>query len=343
MPATLTLVAEFDHQVTGVALTQDGRTFVNFPRWTEDSAVSVAELMADGSLRPYPDEEWNGWRNARKNEVDPADHFVCVQSVVADGRGHLWVLDPAAPATSHLVPGGAKLVCVSLADDSVAKVIPFGPDIAPEGSYLNDIRFSPDGRTGYLTDSGATGALVVVDLESGSARRVLSGKPCTQPEDDVVVHTDGRPLRRPDGRGAEFAADGIEVTPDGEWVVWQALTGRTMFRVRAADLADTSLSDDDLAGRVETVGRFVVSDGYWMTDEGHLYLSAVEDKAIVVLTPDHQHSVLLSDDRLRWPDSFAQRPGGPVHVTTSRIMDNAWFDPDAAPAIATQLWRIDER
>jgi hypothetical protein len=37
------------------------------------------------------------------------------------------------------------------------------------------------GKTAYLTDSGAEGALVVVDLDSGSARRVLSGHPSTEP------------------------------------------------------------------------------------------------------------------------------------------------------------------
>src|SRR5688572_3570267 len=60
-------IARFDHQVTGVAVSQDGRVFVNFPRWTEDSPVSVAEVMKDGSTRPYPDERWNSWRNAKKN------------------------------------------------------------------------------------------------------------------------------------------------------------------------------------------------------------------------------------------------------------------------------------
>ena len=36
-------VAAFEHQVTGVTVSEDGRIFVNFPRWTEDSPVSVAE------------------------------------------------------------------------------------------------------------------------------------------------------------------------------------------------------------------------------------------------------------------------------------------------------------
>src|SRR3954453_18573655 len=85
--------ASFPHQVTGVAAAPDGRVFVNFPRWTEDAPVSVAELAKDGSLKPYPDEVWNDWRNTEATKMAPGDHFVCVQSVVSDGHGNLWVLD----------------------------------------------------------------------------------------------------------------------------------------------------------------------------------------------------------------------------------------------------------
>jgi sugar lactone lactonase YvrE len=260
--ATLELVARFEHQVTGVAVSENGRIFVNFPRWTEDNEISVAELI-DGAPRPYPDAEWNGWRNAKKNEISPGDHFICVQSVVCDGRGSLWVLDPAAPATSHLVKGGAKLVQIDLASNAAVRVIPFDTGTAPEGSYLNDIRFHPDGRTAYLTDSGATGALIVLDLGSGKARRVLDGHPSTQPEKIVVTHH-GRPLRRSDGRGAEFAADSLEVSPDGAFVYWQPLTGYTQYRVPSAALNDPDLSDEALGAKVEKIGEAGVSDGYWM-------------------------------------------------------------------------------
>ena len=73
--AALTLVARFDHQVTGVAVTEDGRRFVNFPRWTDDAPISVAEVMPDGTLQPYPDAKWNSWRNAKANEMPVGEHL----------------------------------------------------------------------------------------------------------------------------------------------------------------------------------------------------------------------------------------------------------------------------
>lgn len=263
-------VARFDHQVTGVTVARDGRIFVNFPRWTEDSPVSVAEVMKDGSIRPYPDETWNAWRNARKDELPPQRHWVCVQSVVADGQGNLWVLDPAAPAQGYVVAGGPKLVRIDLSTNKVERTVAFDEEVAPQGSYLNDVRFSPDGRHAYITDSGAKGALVVVDLQSGRARRVLDGHPSTQPEKGVVVKTDGRELRRPDGRGVEFAADGIALSPDGRQLYWQAIKGTTLYRIPTETLENARASAQEVAAKVERVGDNGVSDGLLIDRRGRM-------------------------------------------------------------------------
>jgi len=338
--ARLQQVASFDHQVTGVTVSKDGRIFVNFPRWTEDAPISVAEVTRGGEIKPYPNEEWNSWRNARKNQMSAGDHFVCVQSVVVDAKGNLWVVDPAAPATAAVVPGGPKLVRIDLRTNKIAQVIPFDETVAPQGSYLNDVRFSPDGRMAYLTDAGAKGALVVVDLQSGKARRVLDGHPSTQPEKDVVVKTDGQPLRRPDGRGVEFAADSIALSPDGRALYWKALTGRTLYRITTEALDDPRVSEKDLGARVERVAQTEPTDGLWIDGRGQLYLSAIEQDAVKVRDGD-RITTLVQDKRLRWPDTFSEGPDGTVYVTSSRIQDMSWFKPANGPRLQTQLWRIE--
>ena len=331
-------VATFAHQVTGVTVSEDGRAFVNFPRWTEDTAVSVAEWK-DGALRPYPDAAWNAWRNASKDELSPQDHWVCVQSVVADRRGSLWVVDPAAPAMGTVVAMGPKLVQIDLKTDRVVRTIAFDESVAPQGSYLNDVRIAPDGRTVYLTDSGAKGALVVVDLQSGSSRRVLDGHPSTQPDKAVVVRYDGKPLRRPDGRGVEFAADGIALSTDGSTLYWQAIKGRTLYSIETA-----ALTGADAASKVRTVGDNGPADGLLISrTDGLMYVSSPQDDAVRVRDlkqPDAPLKVVARDKRLRWPDTFAEAPDGSIYFTTSRIQDSAFFDPKAPAALPTTLWSL---
>lgn len=339
------LVARFAHQVTGVTVSEDNRIFVNFPRWTEDTPVSVAELLPDGGVKPYPDEEWNRWRNAKKDEITPGDHWVCVQSVVADGRGSLWVLDPAAPAQSHVVDGGPKLVRIDLASNGVAQVIAFGEDTAPQGSYLNDVRFSPDGAFAYITDSGVKGALLVVDLAAGRAVRVLDGDPSTQMKKGLDVQADGKVLRRPDGRGVEFSADGIELSADGAWLYWQAIKGDTLYRISTAILQDAGMRGEDLSGSVEPYGLNGVNDGLlFLRGTNRMLLTALQDNAIKLRDldqgPDAPLRTLVQDACLRWPDTFSQGPDGTVYVTTSHIQDSSFFKPDAPAALPTELWKL---
>lgn len=332
----LTQIAQFDHQATGVAVTADGRRFVNFPRWTDDAPISVAEVMKDGSLKPYPDGKWNNWRNARANEMPVGDYFVCVQSIVPDGHGNLWVLDPGAPGNEKILEGAPKLVKIDLATNRVTKVIEVPLDIALQGTYLNDIRFSPDGKTGYITDSGTRGAIIVIDLESGKGFRALDGHGSTQIDKTVTVTTDGKPLVRPDGRQPAFAADAIALSNDGKTLYYQALTGKTLYSIDTALLRD-GVSEATRAAGVKTVAQTHVADGLWMSKAGTLYLTSPTNNGITRLVGDHVEPV-LTDKRLRWPDTFSEGPDGRIYVTASHIQDTNWFKPGAPASIQTQLF-----
>jgi hypothetical protein len=118
--AELQEVATFPNkQLTGVGVSvKSGRIFVNFPNWSDDHTISVAELV-NGSPKPFPNEEWNKPGN-------PASHFVCVQSVVVDDQDNLWILDPAAPKMQQIIKGGPNLVKVDLQTNQFVQTIPFG-------------------------------------------------------------------------------------------------------------------------------------------------------------------------------------------------------------------------
>ncbi|GJE72132.1 major royal jelly family protein [Methylorubrum podarium] len=349
--AALTKVASFEHQVTGVTVSRDGRIFVNFPRWSEDAPVSVAELK-DGKPVPFPDDQWNAWRNARADELSPKDHFVCVQSVVADGQDRLWVVDAAAPAMAHVIKDGPKLVGIDLKTNTVIKTIPFDTTTVLQASYLNDVRIAPDGKTAYLTDSGAEGALIVVDLDSGSAKRILSGDPSTMPDKSVTVSYDGKPLRRPDGRGVEFAADGIALSNDGKTLYWQAIKGKTLYSLptdaltgwAAASLVPDTLTDKSLAGKVAKVGENGVADGLLIARrDGRMYVTSPQDNAVKVRDLSGGKdglTTLVQDPSLRWPDTFGEGPDGTIYVTTSHIQDSADYKPGAPISLPTELWAI---
>src|SRR3954452_6534437 len=81
-------------------------------------------------------------RVAQRANVRSIVHFVCVQSVVADRRGSLWVVDPAAPDAEKTIKGGPKIIEIDLKSNNVKRTFPIGADVAGPASYLNDIRIA---------------------------------------------------------------------------------------------------------------------------------------------------------------------------------------------------------
>jgi sugar lactone lactonase YvrE len=336
--ATLSLVAQFaDRQVTGIAVAPDGRIFVNLPRWTVDVPVSVAQLV-HGSLQPYPDAEWNAWRNSKP--LAPQNHFVCVQSVVVDPSGRLlWVLDPGSPAMSGPVKGAPKLVAIDLASNRIVRTIAFDARSAPPGSYLNDVRFTPDSKFAFMSDSGVRGAIVVADLSTGRSRRVLDGDPSTQFDPAVTVTIDGKPLVRPDGRSLQSGADGIAVSPDGRTFYWQALDGDTLYSIPSAVL-ESETAARSAAASIRTVAKTQPADGLWIDANDDLFVTDPTRNQVEIGSIGGPFSTLVTDPRLRWPDSFAQAGDGTIFFTTSHIQDSPWFHPEVT-ATPSEIWKIE--
>jgi sugar lactone lactonase YvrE len=307
----------FNDQVTGITVSKEERIFVNFPRWDMDPLCSVAEVLPDGSLRPYPDKDWNRWGKDEANH--PEAHFICVQSVVVEDDDYLWVLDPASPAFKGVVTGGAKLVKINLATGIVERVIPFDDTVAPRNSYLNDVRFDPAGDVAYITDSG-TGAIVVVDMISSKSRRRLAGHPSTKAEPGFVPIIGGKELRDESGRVPQIHADGIAIDSSGKYLYYHALTARALYRIKTSALKDPMLSEEQLAGLVERVAETGAVDGLLMDADDNLYLTALEENAIKRYRPDSDIlDTIVQNDRIQWPDSMAMSPADYLYFTASQI------------------------
>lgn len=306
-------VAVSDRQWTGVALSKDGRTFVCYPRWSNDVPISVAEILQTGEIVPYPNEEWNQWDAASS----PTNRFVCVQSVFVDDQDFLWVLDPANPWFQGVLGDGPKLIKIDLSKNEVVQVIRFADEITPPNCYLNDVRIDTKNGFAYITDSGL-GAIIVVNLLSGESRRLLADDPSTKSE-NIVLTIEGKEWRRPNGEAPSVNSDGIALDHDGKYLYYQALTGRSLYRIETRWLRDDTLSGESLGKKVELVGKPGPADGIMFGIDGNLYLSAIEENAVKRMKPDGRVEPVAKSPLLQWPDSFSRGPDGYMYVTSSQI------------------------
>lgn len=310
---------------TGVTVSNDGRIFVNFPKWGDKVEYTVAELK-DGKTLPYPNAEINHY-----GETDnQADKLVSVQSVVVDPTGNrLWILDTGSIGFGPVKPGGPKLIGVDLSTNQIIKKIIFPADVALPTTYLNDVRFDLSrGKEGmaFITDSSSSGpnGIIVVDLAAGSSWRRLNDHPSTNPDPAFVPVVEGEilQLRIPGQPPMKFAvgSDGIAISADAKTLYYCALTSRHLYSVSVDALADRQRSDADVASTVKDLGeKGGASDGLESDAEGRVYLSDYEHNAIRRRSSSGEIETLLHDPRVLWPDTLSLAEDGYLYFTANQI------------------------
>ncbi|MBT1269547.1 L-dopachrome tautomerase-related protein [Pseudomonas sp. VS38] len=317
-----------DAMPTGVSVTETGRIFVNFPRWGDEVPFTVAELR-DGKVVPYPDQAIN-----QANPKDPAKGFISVQSVVADGRGRLWILDTAAPGFSPPQPGGAKLVAVELATNKVVKTLVFPKNVMLPGTYVNDMRF--DFRVGdqgviYITDSSLTGpgAIIVMDIASGTAIRRLSGAPSTSVDPNFVPTVEGQVLKVRDAKGGTqpfaVASDGIALSADGQTLYFCPLSSRHLYAIPTALLRDETVSEARLEMAVKDLGEKGASDGLEADASGAVYAGDYENNSVRKRLANGQWQTIVHDPRVLWPDTLSIGPDGYLYFIANQLHRQSIF------------------
>lgn len=287
-------------QVTGITICTNGRMFVNFPRWRNGVRYSVAEVLCDGALRPYPDMPTNKWENG-----DPLDNskFVCVQSVVAY-QGKLYVLDTKNPSMGEKIDVPTIYV-YDLKTDKLERTYPLA-ESTKSRSYTNDLRVDDKKNKIYLTDSGEAG-LIVVDIESGENYRVLDDHTFTKAEFNTFM-PGGVPYN------GTINSDGIAIDRRNDILYFHALMGYTLYGI-PTDMLVSGQIDESAIFSMKTPAP----DGMIIDPAGRLYMGDLEKSSVVYLTPgEKEMHTLVEGGDISWPDTFTIS-GDYLYFTNSRI------------------------
>src|SRR5258708_19204078 len=124
----LQMLAEFEQQVVGVAVSASGRVLVSFPRNGIDTVKNSVEEVINDKAVAYPNEEIN-----TLNTAAPSTHFLSAQSVYVDSSDTLWVLDVGNLGSgTALISGGAKLMAIDRATKAVKRTLVFPERLSPK-------------------------------------------------------------------------------------------------------------------------------------------------------------------------------------------------------------------
>ena len=311
-------VASISEKPGNPAVTADGRLIFTMHPLNRPTH-KVMERRADGGAVPFPDPERS--RTAFDNPL----------GIRAAADGTLWILDMGDRVGAAGFPASRppRLIGWDLRRNAAAREIPLPQEVLRPNSWPQD--FALDQRRGvaFIADAMRADptrddppAIIAVDLRSGRARRVLDGHPSFEPAPlpaftlrSGLLRTVGADGRK---RAIRFGLDPITIDTEYEWVYWGPGNAQSLYRARAADLADPALPSEELARRVERHRGKANSDGISIDRLGNVYVADSLRGAIGVSTAEG-YRVLARDPRMIWPDGLAFGPDGLLYVTISQL------------------------
>lgn len=314
--AQLEKVATSDIVWNGVTTSSDGRIFVNFPRIEGDKGMRIGEVLKNGKIIPYPNEDWNNWESG----ADVNEKFVRTNSLRITADGLLWVVDTgtASMGQNPLSGNALKLVSIDIKSNTVQQIIPLS-GIAKPSTFIDDLRISEN--TIYLTDAGEP-ALIILDKTTGKGRRILENQPSTT--DNLPIKAEGEIMKDEKGIEVRIHADQLEISTDGKWLYFQPASG-PLWRVETQYLNDENISEKDLASKIELFYKTPSTGGTAIDANGNIYVSDVNKSEIIRISPEGKESLVIKDKRLIWADALWIDDDGYLWIPTGQLNRLAAF------------------
>lgn len=302
--SALEVAVQFDQPIGNVAVDSNGRVF--FTVHPESRPVGDKLFVSDhGQIRPFP------------ASAQQAAHFQTPLGVRIDRQNRLWVIDHGNHGFDT-----PRLTAWSLDSGELVHEFAFPADIAPKGSFLQDLAIDSLGTTVFIADVAFWAkrpALVVYDVTNKSAKRLLENDPSVQPQ-DYVIRTPSKTMTFFGGLAAlKAGVDGIALSRDDAWLYFGAMNHANLYRIGRLDLIAAASDSPALAKAVQDMGPKPLNDGLSTDLLGNVYITDVEHGAVFRLDPDGHLDTLIQSPRIRWADALSFGPDGWLYLADSAI------------------------
>ncbi|MGK0184624.1 MAG: sugar lactone lactonase YvrE [Verrucomicrobiales bacterium] len=299
--AKLELVHELSHGPAGMTVTPGGDIILSLHQYYRPVHRVVKIQAGTAKAIPFPNDPIS--RGAEGEEI----RLDAVQGIQCDKKSVVWMLDNGR--RSEVAP---RIVAWNDKKNALHKFIQLPEECLRADSFVNDLVLNPeDPTTLYITDpaGGDNAAIIVVNVETGSARRVLEGDISVRPGtsdlimDNRVVEAegiDGNPVR------PQFGVNGITLDRKAKWLYFGPLNGDFLHRIETKFLnGEKFIPSAEIADQVEVYCRKPPCDGISIDRDDNIYFTDLASKAIGVVDSKYRkYRLLVSDPLFDWPDGL---------------------------------------
>lgn len=280
--------------------------------------LRVVELMPDGSLQPFPNLDWAD--GPEKGEVG----FSAVIGIDTTEDGIVYILDMG----SDKAP--AQIIAWDSVNNRLVKTIGIDKNAMVSNSFLQDFALDSKREMMYIADTTlgnlvgeSRSAFVVVDLDSGEARRILEADPALMsPQTEVVINGSTMGTQREDGSKEPLylGVNPITIDGDNEWVYFGTVNGSKIYRIPANLLADKDVTAEQQSAAIEFYSEKRPSDGMIMGPDGNIYVGDVEKNGVAIAAQGKYRIIAQDKTLLDWADGFSvDMKNGYLYVTQNQL------------------------
>jgi len=300
----LELSLEYPEPIGSVAVSSGGRIFFTVHPESRPEGNKLLEWVS-GAAVPYP-----------SGTIQP-HLFDTVLGLTIDRQQRLWTIDHGKSGF-----GDPRLLAFDVRSGDLVHDYKFRKEIAPIGSFLQNLKVSSDGRYVIISDSSILRkkpALIVYEVAIRSARRVLESHESVTAENFVIQNS----IRNLSYFGGLFnlkgGVTGLAIDAKNEWLYFAALNNSGLYRIEMEHLVNATMPSGNLLKKVERYSDKPLSDGLSADLDGNIYVADVEHNAITIIGADRKPRTLMMSPEIRWPSAIFFGPQGHLYIADSAL------------------------
>ncbi len=301
--AKLKTVAEMDMRPGNVAVDAEGRVFTTIhPLGNPNANFQLIEITGKDSFEPFPSAAYQSPTGKPSD-----DTFDTLLGIRIDKNNVLWVIDMGQNL------GKTRLFAFDIATKKEVFRFDFPADIAPAGSFIQDLAIDEKNGWVYLADIANPGILAL-DTKTKEIRRFADETVQAEKVDMII----GGKLINFGGAPASVAINPITLSADENTLYYGAMNGTTWYKVPAT-LFREGANDYKISKSIKVAGPKPVSDGVATDTNGNHYFTNTQHNGIDVLTATGELKPIVRNEKIDWADNVALDGKGWIYVTVNQL------------------------